>query len=103
MAHVVIHPRADEDLDEQARYIARSSLRSALRFYDAAEVSIQRLADNPNLGCACKLERPELADVRVWTIRKFRKHLIFFRPTTSGVEILRILYGSRDIERLFCE
>jgi toxin ParE1/3/4 len=71
-----------------------------LRFYDAAEASIQRLVENPNLGSVCEFESPELAGVRVWPVRGFRKHLIFFRPTEAGVEILRVLHGSRDFERL---
>ncbi len=37
MAHYVIMPQADADLDEYAAYIAEDNLQAALGLYDAAE------------------------------------------------------------------
>ena len=41
-----------------------------------------------------------LADIRVWRISGFEKHLIFYRPCPKGVEILDVIHGARDIETL---
>jgi toxin ParE1/3/4 len=50
-----------------------------------------------------EFENPQLAGVRSWRVSRFKTYLIFFRPIESGVEILHIAHGARDIERLFDE
>ncbi|MEQ8464840.1 hypothetical protein [Coleofasciculus sp. E1-EBD-02] len=30
-------------------------------------------------------------------------YLIFYLPLTNGIEVVRVLYGRRDIERIFAE
>jgi len=39
--------------------------------------------------------------LRAWPIDGFRNHLVFYRPTDEGVDIVRVLHGARDIEALF--
>jgi toxin ParE1/3/4 len=39
-----------------------------------------------------------LADLRVWRIEGFEKHLIFYRQTPDGIDVVRILHGARDID-----
>jgi plasmid stabilization system protein ParE len=34
-------------------------------------------------------------------MKEYDRHLIFYRPVKNGIEILRIVHGSRDIEDLF--
>jgi toxin ParE1/3/4 len=53
------------------------------------------LARQPYMGRA----RPELA----YNLRSIAlaRYMIFYRPSSNGVEIVRILHGSRDIEGLF--
>jgi len=33
----------------------------------------------------------------------FKDYLIFYFPLTNGIEVVRVLYGRRDIERIFQE
>ena len=33
----------------------------------------------------------------------FRNYLVFYRPTMNGKDVIRVLYGGRDIETLFAE
>jgi len=40
---------------------------------------------------------------RVFPVRGFGKHLVFYRPVEDGIEILRVIHGARDIEALFEE
>ncbi len=92
-------PAADRDLDDQAAYLAaHASLDTALRLYDAAGSTFSRLADRPGLGERWPSTNPRLADLRVWRIQHFDRHLIFYRPVDDGVEIVRILHAARDLE-----
>jgi toxin ParE1/3/4 len=94
-------PAADTDLDDQAAYLAReASLEVALRFYDAAAATCEELARMPGLGERRPTAHPRLEGLRVGRIRGFEKHLIFYRPVADGIEIVRVLHGARDIDRL---
>ncbi len=97
----IITPQARIDVLELADYIARDSLDAALRFLEAAEAEFVRLADMPGMGHARKFSSPLLSDVRSWAIPGFKNHLIFYRPIQSGIEVLRVLHGARDIEAQF--
>lgn len=39
--------------------------------------------------------------MRVWSVRDFPKHLIFYRATDDRIEILRVLHGARDAAAIF--
>jgi toxin ParE1/3/4 len=92
-------PAADGDLDDQAGYLAEhASLETALRFYDAAAASFATLARMPAMGERWPSVAPRLAGVRVWRVEGFPKHLIFYRPTDDGIDIVRVLHGARDLE-----
>lgn len=41
--------------------------------------------------------------IRQWRLPGFENYLIFYRPLDDGVEILRVLHGARDIQRIFEE
>lgn len=96
-------PRAIRDLADIAVYLAEESGSDdlALRFLDAAEASFAQLAAMPESGVARKYRDPELEGVRMWRIAGFEQHLIFYRPSPRGVEVIRVIHGRRDIEALF--
>ena len=73
---------------------------TADRFLDAAAASFSLLEKNPEIGRVYEARDARLADVRVWRISGFEKHLIFYRPRPEGVEILDVIHGARDIEAL---
>ena len=96
-----ILPAADRDLDDQAGYLAaQASLELALRFYDAASATFAEIARMPGVGESWPSPDPRLANLRVWRIQGFEKHLIFYRPAEGGIEVVRILHGARDIDRV---
>jgi toxin ParE1/3/4 len=90
-------PAALADLLEQAAYLCQQSPKAAERFLDAVERSCQTLARTPELGGIYAGQHPRLADVRVWRVNGFDSHLIFYRARESGIEIIRVLHGARDI------
>ena len=100
---VFIRPQADHDLDEAADFIARHSLRAAKRFYNSAAQTFLELADDPEMGGPCEFDIPALAGLRVWPVRGFKNHLVFYRKFPHGIEIVRILHGARDIERILSQ
>jgi len=99
--HVYQTPQTRDDLVEIAQYIARNDLRAAMRFLDAAERTFEQLAGSPELGARSEFLSPFLAGVRRWRIRKFEHYLIFYRPVSGGIEVIRVLHGARDIDAVF--
>jgi toxin ParE1/3/4 len=97
-------PAADRDLDDQAAYLAsEASLETALRFYDAAAATFEKIARMPGIGERRDSIKPRLAGLRVWRIEGFEKHLIFYQPTDGGIDIVRVLHGARDIDTVLDE
>jgi len=97
---IVIRPLADYDLDEHAEYLARSNPAAARRFQTAADKAFKSLARIPGMGGLWECSDPKFADLRVWRIRGFKKYLIFYRPLADGIEVVRVLHGSQDIESI---
>ena len=96
-----IRPAAGDDLDRQARYIAASfGLDAGLRFYHSAEETFRLLLAQPRLGRPALLRNPLLANTRMFPVRHFRQHIIFYRVVRSGIEIVRVVHGARDLEVL---
>ena len=92
-------PAADRDLDDQAAYLAHeASLETALRFYDAADATFQTLARMSGMGERWVSPEPRLDGLRVFRIKGFENHLVFYRPTEDGIAIVRVLHGARDID-----
>ena len=98
---IVRNPLAEHDLDDLAYYLSRKSLRIALRFLDAAEVTFATLARKPSLGGSWESDNPMYHNMRVWPIKGFENHLIFFRAIEGGIEVIRVLHAARDIESVF--
>lgn len=96
---IVKRPRVYQDLDEQAAYLQQESPRVAIRFLEAADAALATLADTPTMGRVYDPDNPRLAAVRVFRIAGF-PHLIFYRPLDDGIEVLRVLHGARDIDRV---
>ena len=55
----------------------------------------------PGLGEKWESTKPRLDGLRVSRIERFEKHLLFYRLADDGIEIVRVLHGARDIDRVF--
>jgi toxin ParE1/3/4 len=86
------------DLDEIAEFIGRSNPRAALRFLDAFDQTVAKLAKMPGLGSPYESSHPRLQDVRIQPIARFKKYWIFYRPTKNRIEVLRVLHGARELD-----
>jgi toxin ParE1/3/4 len=95
MPRVFTRPHAEADLVDIWRYIAQDSPANADRTLDRIGDTLNRLAVVPFMGQA----RFDLAPgLRMFPVGSY---LIFFRPIESGIEVIRVLHGKRNITRRF--
>jgi plasmid stabilization system protein ParE len=96
-----IKPKARDDLDEYALYLVeKGTLDLALRFLDKAEETFELLATQPGIGWRAHRLPSSFADVRICAINSFPKLLVFYRPVSNSIEVLRVLHGSRSLRAL---
>jgi len=97
----VVRPKADQDLGEQAHYFAaEAGPELGHRFLLAAHETFSMLARQPQIGWHARIKNPLLASLRVFRVSGFEKMLVLYRPSPQGVEILRLVHGSRNIVAL---
>jgi toxin ParE1/3/4 len=94
---IVITPKASEDLDDCFAYISEDNPEIALRFFDSTRLTIAQIARMPGIGSIFVTENERLQGLRKWSVKDFRKYLIFYIDRDEIVEIVRILYATRDI------
>ncbi len=97
MAEATISPEARADLEEAWAYLAAHSLDAADRFLDGFWTGAESHAKFPRTGRPRDDLRPDLRSFVVG------RHVAFFQPDASGVRIVRVLHGSRDLERILRE
>ena len=97
MRRLRIRAIARADIKEIMSHISKDSPRAAQRFLGAVEQLAQRLIDSPELGAVYESEDCEFAGLRVFTIPRFRKFLVFYRFEGDVIDIVRILHGARDL------
>lgn len=97
MSGIKIVMAARADLRMIRDLIAADHPRAAARYLEGIHRTFQHLADWPMSGRSRDEYRPGL--------RSFvhREHLIFYRPSSGGITVLRVLHGRRDLERVFHE
>lgn len=98
MARIVRRPRARQDLIGIWRYIADDSGEArADNYLRRLNDVITYLAQQPLMGRA----RSEIEE----GIRSFvaESHIILYIALTDGVELVRVLHGSQDIERAWTQ
>jgi toxin ParE1/3/4 len=95
MPHVFTRPRAEADLVDIWTYIAQDSQANADHLLDCIRDTLNRLAAMPFMGQARFDLTPGL---RMFPVGSY---LMFFRPIESGIEVIRVLHGKRNITGRF--
>lgn len=98
MGKVIKRPIVIQDLIKLATYIADGNIDISDNFLLAAEKTFINLGNFPMLGKAGNFSHPDLTDIRQKAIKGFENYLVFYRLIEDGVEIIRVIQGSRDIE-----
>jgi toxin ParE1/3/4 len=95
MLNIVRTPAAVSDLVAITDYIAAENLNAALGFYDEIDRLLTMIARYPEMGEAVDYLSPGL---RRFTLGNY---LLFYRHVGDEIELIRVLHGARDIDRLF--
>jgi len=95
MPIIIKRPLVRSDLAEIWDYIAEDNESPADAFVDFIDKKFQQLASHPNMG----RPRDELEE----GLRSFPvgRYVIFYRVMPKGIEIVRVLHGSRDLNAIF--
>ena len=95
MGEVVKTPEAKERLKQIAEYIAKDNLAASAVWLDQMEAVFALLAEQPGIGQQVQTRR--FGKVRRHVVGNY---LVYYQPTTGGVEILLVSHGARDQRRL---
>lgn len=97
MRHPIITDAAQADLDEAWGFLARKSLKAADALIDRFMQKALVHAEFPESGRPREDLGPGLRSFVV------TPYVAFFRQAGTTIEILRVLHGRRDIERIMRE
>lgn len=104
MARLIFKPQARRDALDVAYFIAKDNLEAAGRFITALETTAHALAEMPEIGRRYGFKHRHLQGVRFLRVSKvFSAYLIFYHIIPHGIEVIRVLHGSRDFPLLFGE
>ena len=94
MNSFVLSPRAIGDIDDIWDYTAINWGTEQAEYYvRQIEAAIKAAAGNPHLGRACD-------DIRAGYFKlRCGSHVLFYRKTAAGIDIVRILHARMDFER----
>jgi toxin ParE1/3/4 len=95
MPNVKVTAAAEEDLRKIWAYVAEHNPEAANKLIKDITGKFAFLRDHPYMG---REQSKLLVNLRSFVVRDY---FIFYQPFEHGVEILRVLHGSRDIESIF--
>ena len=95
MTRYRISPAAQADFDSIWDHIAVDNIAAANGLLQAIRVKVELLAEAPGLGRPRDEFAPRLRSFPVGD------YLLFYRPTTDGIELVRVLRGARNLPPLF--
>lgn len=102
--HVTVAARAQRDTDEHVAWLAKHASDSvANRFFEAVLQTIDEISELPDSGMLWEPEDPfEMGDIQIFCrkVEGFRNHLVFYRRVESGLRVLRVVHGARDLGRI---
>jgi toxin ParE1/3/4 len=101
---VTQRPRARLDLLEQFVYFGeQASVELAERYLDAVGHTCLQLVKHPFSGTLYDSGISRLEGMRRFPVSRFDNWLIFYLPHENGIDVIRVLHGARDLDRLFAQ
>ena len=88
-------PSAKRDLLGMLEHIARDKPGAALRHVELLESECWVLTANSGIGTS---REDLLPGLRCWSVGNY---VIFFRPTSDGIDVVRVVHAARDEGTLF--
>jgi toxin ParE1/3/4 len=91
VSELVRTPEAVDDAIDIWNFIAQYNQAAATRLLQSFDKKLEMLAEAPGVGS----RRDELrSELRSFTVGEY---ILFYRPISNGIELVRILHGKRDI------
>ena len=91
---ILVRHAAETDAFGYAQYIRENNPEAALRFLNAIDETVEKLALHPMKGRVRKFRGADLKNIRSWRVDGFENYLIFYRLAGLRLEILRIKHGT---------
>ena len=114
---IVFSKEAENDVVENAHYIAQSNPKVGAEVFDRVWETCELLASLPTMGTPIESlfdtselgeeiqellnAKPLLSDMRRFPVKKFNKLIIFYKSVGNQLHIERILHGKRDVPVIF--
>ena len=95
MSRVTRRPQAEADILEIWGYIAEDSVVEADRWVDRLDEKFSLWATQPMMGRGRDELTPGIRSL------VFGRYVVFFEPLPDGIDVVRVLHGSRDIDASF--
>lgn len=92
---VIISATAAKDLMDIWDYVAQFDENTASKLIKEVKNKLALLRDNPLIG---REQNDYLINLRSFVVNDY---FVFYIPHENGIDILRILHSSRDIESIF--
>lgn len=94
--------QAVRDVIEAADWVAQvRSLDASETFMDAVKDTYELIASMPRIGVARDYGNLQVAGMRMLTVPRYPKYLIFYTLSDTEVTIIRVLHSSRNIQEIF--
>ncbi|MEA5502469.1 type II toxin-antitoxin system RelE/ParE family toxin [Halotia wernerae UHCC 0503] len=97
MKQHIISPEANQDLEAIIDYFTTRNIDAGERFIDEFNKKCRYLANFPNMGRSYADIKDYLRGVLL------DGYIILYRVADSGIEVLRVVSGYRDLESLFAD
>ncbi len=98
MAAYRLTPDAFDDIDAIWSFISLDNPEAAYSVEEEIAAACAWLAEGPLRG-HFRRDLTKLP-VRFWTLPRYPSYIIVYRPETRPLEIIRVLHGMRDVNRI---
>ena len=94
MKDIIVTRRAQSDLDDIWYYIAQDNVKAADSLLDTIVESLKPALLFENYGYECSFDGQSIRKIPCGS------YLVFFCYTDGGIELLRVIHGARDLQKL---
>lgn len=88
---------AVKDLNEICEFIGQTNIKAASKLFDTIREKCKLVSSFPNMG---KDYSEILSNLRGFIVDDY---IVFYYPLENGIEIVRVVYGKRDLNAVFEE
>ena len=90
---------ARQDILDRAEFIANENPDAGRRFFNAVKETTEFIAKSPNIG----REISEKENLRMWFVKGFEKHLIFYTVRHDELHLERVIHSRMDYKEFLAE